>query len=79
MQKYIGHEQQIYGVMEATLTAGKANGMRVLFVRNGSGLEFTVSVDRCADITNLSFKGDNYSYIAPCGHVSPKFYDKDGA
>ena len=79
MKKYIGHEQQLYGVTEATLTAGKANGMRVLFVRNGSGLEFTVSVDRCADITNLSFKGDNYSYIAPCGHVSPKFYDKDGA
>ena len=56
MKKYIGHEQQIYGVMEATLTAGKANGMRVLFVRNGSGLEFTVSVDRCADLSRITFK-----------------------
>lgn len=69
MNKYIGNEQQIYGVEEVRLVGGKGDGMRLLNVRNGSGLEFTVSADRCADISRLSYKGVNYGYFAPCGYV----------
>lgn len=47
-------------------------------VRNGKGLEFTVTPDRCADISRLSFKGDNFSYFSACGYVSPSYYDKEG-
>lgn len=78
MRAYIGHENQIRGVEEVRLVGGKGDGMRLLQVRNGKGLEFTVSADRCADITRLSFKGDNYSFISPCGYVAPAYYDKDG-
>ncbi len=78
MNKYIGHPHQTLGVEEMRLTGGKADGMRMLYVRNGKGLEFWVSVDRCADISRLSFKGDNYSYISPCGYVSPQYYDAKG-
>ncbi|MBQ8587861.1 MAG: aldose 1-epimerase family protein [Clostridia bacterium] len=77
--KYIGHENQIYGVEEMRLVGGKADGMRILNVRNASGLEFTVSLDRCADISRLSFKGDNMGYFAPCGYVAPQYYDDKGA
>lgn len=79
MNKYIGHPCQISGVEEMYLSGGKASGMRMLYVRNGKGLEFWVSVDRCADISRLSLKGDNFSYFAPCGYVSPKYYDNKGA
>ena len=78
MNKYIGHEQQLYGVREMRLVGGKADGMRILSVKNGMGLEFEISLDRCGDISRLSFKGDNMGYFAPCGYVSPKYYDNVG-
>lgn len=78
MKKYIGNELQIYGVTEMRLMGGKADGMRILSVRNGSGLEFEISLDRCGDISRLTFKGDNMGYFAPCGYVSPKYYDNVG-
>ena len=79
MNKYIGHINQVYGVDEMRLSGGKGDGMRMLNVRNGRGLEFLISADRCADIVRLSFKGDNYGYFAPCGFVSPKYYDDKDA
>ncbi|MEE1050120.1 MAG: aldose 1-epimerase family protein [Clostridia bacterium] len=78
MNKYIGCEQQIYGVEESRLVGGRGDGMRLFNVRNGKGLEFTVSADRCADISRLSFKGDNFGYFAPCGYVAPQYYDGVG-
>lgn len=79
MNKYVGNELQIYGVEEMRLTGGKGDGMRILQVRNASGLEFCVSLDRCGDISKLLLKGTNYGYFAPCGYVSPKYYDNKGA
>ena len=78
MNKYIGHELQLYGVTEMRLIGGKADGMRILSVRNGKGLEFEISLDRCGDISRLTFRGDNIGYFAPCGYVSPKYYDNKG-
>lgn len=52
---YIGHPSQLCGVEEHRLVGGRGDGMRLLQVRNGKGLEFTVSADRCADISRLSF------------------------
>ena len=78
MNKYIGHEHQIYGVEEMRLCGGKADGMRILQIRNGNGLEFSVSADRCADIPRLIFKGDNFGYFSSCGYVAPQYYDKEG-
>ena len=79
MNKHLGNELQIRGVEEMRLVGGRADGMRILNVRNGLGLEFTVSADRCADISRLSFKGDNFGYFSACGYVSPKYYDDRGA
>lgn len=79
MNKYIGHQSQLFGVEEMRLSGGKGDNMRMLYVRNGKGLEFFVSLDRCADISRLTLKGDNFGYFAPCGYVSPKYYDDKGA
>ncbi len=78
MNPYIGHEKQLYGVTELRLCGGKAEGMRLLHVQNGKGLDFFISVDRCADIAKLAFKGDNFSYFAPCGYVAPSYYQEPG-
>ncbi|WP_025705934.1 aldose 1-epimerase family protein [Paenibacillus graminis] len=75
INKYIGHSSQCSGVEEHRLVGGKGDGMRLLEVRNGQGLHFTVSVDRAADISRLFFKGDNFAYISPSGYVAPAYYD----
>ena len=77
-KKYIGHESQLYGVEEHRLVGGKGDGLRLLQVKNGKGLEFTVSADRCADISRLSFRGINMGYFSPCGYVAPAYYDGVG-
>lgn len=75
INNYIGHPSQIYGVRSVYVDGGFGDGMKMLEVKNGKGLEFTVSVDRAADIPYLSFKGNNLAYIAPCGLVGSKYYD----
>lgn len=78
MNRYLGHQSQLYGVEEHRLVGGKGDGMRLFEIRNGKGLELTVSADRCADIARLHFKGDNMGYFAPCGYVAPAYYDREG-
>jgi len=75
MNPYIGHDSQLSRVEEHRLVGGKGDGMRLLEVNNGIGMELTVSADRCADISRLLFRGINMSYFAPCGYVSPVYYD----
>lgn len=79
MNRYIGHDTQISGVEEHRLIGGKGDGMRLLQIKNGKGLEFTVSLDRCADISRLSIFSHNVGYFSPCGYVSPQYYDNQGA
>ncbi len=74
---YFGHDSQCYGVEEHRLVGGKGDGMRLLEVRNGAGLEFTVSLDRAADIARLTYGGINFGYFSPCGYVAPTFYTRD--
>lgn len=77
-KKYIGHSSQLSGIEEHRLIGGKGDGMRLFQVRNGKGLEFTVSADRCADISRLSYQGLNMNYFSPCGYVGSQYFDKEG-
>ena len=43
MNKYIGHDSQLFGVEEHRLIGGKGDGMRLYEINNGKGLELTVS------------------------------------
>lgn len=79
MNKYIGHDSQLYGIEEHRLVGGKGDGMRLYEVNNGKGLELCVSPDRNSDITRLRYKGINLSYMSPCGYVAPAYYDNIGA
>lgn len=75
---YVGQETQISGVEEHRLVGGRGDGMRLLEVRNGLGLAFTVSVDRCADLSRLSFRGHNFGFFSASGYVHPAYYDGQG-
>jgi len=77
MKKYLGHPSQISGVDEMCLSKGKGKGSTLLEVRNGKGLQFTLTADRCMDISRVSYMGYNMGYFAPAGYVAPEFYDKE--
>ena len=79
MNPYIGHPTQLSGVEEHRLVGGKGDGMRLYEVRNGKGLEMTLSPDRNGDIPRLFCNGINLSYFSPCGYVAPAYYDKTGS
>ena len=79
MNSYIGHDSQYYGIEEHKLVGGKGDGMRLLEIRNGAGIEATISLDRNADISRLSYKGINLGYFSPCGYTAPAFYESKGA
>ncbi len=79
MNPYIGSENQLYGVEEMRLCGGRGDGMRLLEVRNGDGLSFTVSLDRCADLSRLSYDGVNFGFFTDCGYVAPRYFDSKGA
>lgn len=78
MNHYIGNPLQIRGAEQYILQNGRGDGMHFLYVRNGLGLEVWISLDRCADVSRVSFKGDNMGYFSPCGYVAPQYYDKTG-
>lgn len=79
MNKYIGHPYQLSGFQEYRLIGGKADGMRMLRIKNGKGLELEISLDRCADLSTITVCGINMGYFAPCGYVHPAFYDNKGS
>ncbi|VBB04931.1 Hypothetical protein LUCI_0137 [Lucifera butyrica] len=79
LHSYLGHDSQLFGFEEHRLCGGRGDGMRLLQAKNGKGLEFTISLDRCADISRMSFKGNNLGYFAPCGYVGPQYYDDNKA
>lgn len=76
--EYIGNLSQLFHVENYRMEGGKKDGVRVTNVQNETGLNFTVAADRCMDITHLSFKGVNISYINPSGIVAPEYYDRTG-
>ncbi len=78
LDDYIGHPYQMYGAVPYELTQGKAKGVKAIAVKNGIGLELNILEDRCLDISHLSYKGINLSYLSKVGIVGQEYYNKEG-
>lgn len=74
----VGDLSQLADIREGMLTAGRADGMRVLDVKTGSGLNFSVFPSRGMDIGWAEYKGRPLAHISRSGVVKPEFYEKDG-
>jgi len=66
---------QFAGIREYELRRGKAKGMTVLDVRNGSGLRFTVLPDRGLDIGDAELNGRPMAWLSRNGLVAPQFME----
>lgn len=74
---YCGHPYQLYGVEEHRLVGGRADGLRVLEVKNGRGLQFTILLDRGCGIAHLSYLGTNCSFLSASGLRRPEYFDHE--
>jgi hypothetical protein len=78
IKPYIGDLSQIFPVREFRLCGGKSDGVRAIDVKNGAGIDMTILIDRCMDISHLRYKGINIGYISPCGVVAPEYFGDKG-
>ena len=75
---YIGTMKQLAGIRTSVLDDGRGRGVRIADVNNGSGLRFTVLLDRGMDIGEASFKDIPVAYQSPVGTVHPSYYESAG-
>lgn len=73
LQRFCGNINQVAGITAAELIGGKAAGTKAYAVKTGGGLEYTLLPDKCLDISSVSFKGTNISFLAKPGIVSPQY------
>ncbi len=77
LMRRVGDISQIAGAKEYLLTSGKADGVKAIDVKTGTGLNFTVLPSRGMDIAWADHKGQAISFISKTGIVSPSFYNPD--
>lgn len=78
LERYAGNIDQLGGVRLGLLDDGKARGMRTAHFETGSGLAFTVLMDRGMDIGSARFQGASLAWESAVGPVHPMYYEKDG-
>jgi hypothetical protein len=66
------------GVRLMELSDGLERGIRMLEFRTGTGLRFTVLIDRAMDICELEFKGQSIGWHGPSGLRHPGLHDPEG-
>ncbi len=74
----VGDVSQIAGVRLGELTDGLERGVRIADVDTGSGLQFTVLVDRGLDIGPAFFGGVPLAWRSPTTTVAPAFFEPEG-
>jgi hypothetical protein len=75
---YVGDLSQIAGVTLGELTDGVERGVRTADFRSGSGLRFSVSLDRGLDIGPAEFRGIPLAWISPTGFAHPRHFEPEG-
>ncbi len=76
--QHVGDISQLAGVRLGELGDGFERGLRVADVRTGSGLTFTVLLDRGLDIGWASFGGASLSWRSPTTAIGPAYYEPAG-
>lgn len=76
--EHAGALGQFAGVRLMTLGDGVERGIRMLEFRTGTGLRFTVLVDRAMDIADCDFRGLAVGWNSPAGFRHPGLHEYEG-
>jgi galactose mutarotase-like enzyme len=74
----VGDVRQIGGVTLKTIEDGAGRGVRVADVATGSGLRFSVLIDRAMDVGAADWAGRPLAWHSGAGVVHPAYYDPKG-
>ncbi|MFA7230509.1 MAG: DUF4432 family protein, partial [Victivallaceae bacterium] len=74
----VGCIEQLAYIRQSTLDDGRGRGSRIAEFANGSGLNFTVNIDRGMDIADATFKGIPLAWKSSNRYVAPAFYEAEG-
>ncbi|MEA2069005.1 MAG: DUF4432 family protein, partial [Verrucomicrobiota bacterium] len=77
IRRHTGRMEQLAGITRMTLDDGHSRGIRCAQVRNGSGLQLDVLLDRGMDIGQAFYKGVPLAFLTPTGFGHPAFYDAE--
>jgi Domain of unknown function (DUF4432) len=77
--EHCGALSQFAGVRLMTLADGVERDVRMLEFRTGSGLRFTVLVERAFDIADCEFKGQAIGWHSASGFRHPAFTNTRGS
>lgn len=75
---HAGSFAQFAGVRLMTLENGLERGIRMLEFRSGTGLRFTVLVDRAMDIADCDYRGMAIGWNSPSGFRHPGLHEYEG-
>ena len=78
LRESAGSMRQIAGVRRLILEDGRERGVRVADVDNGSGLRYTIALDRGMDILDASFRGVPLAFKTPMGCCHPAYHEPAG-
>lgn len=78
MLAYAGNIDQLAGATRLRLDEGNGDGARLIRVRNGSGLEFTLVESRCLDMLDMTYRGIPLNFLSKNGLVHPLRYLPQG-
>lgn len=78
LRQRIGNMDQVAGVRTVQLQDGPEHPGRAAVIHTGSGLELTVLLDRCLDISAASFQGRPMAWRSTTGDIAPQYYEPEG-
>jgi hypothetical protein len=78
VERHAGALSQFAGVRLMTLGDGLERGIRMLEFRTGTGLRFTVLVDRALDIADCEYQGRAIGWNSPAGFRHPGLHEYEG-
>jgi hypothetical protein len=70
-EQRVGHTRQVFGVRLVELADGVERGVRTLEFQTGSGLMFSVLVDRSMDIGHFDYRGVPFAWQSATGFRQP--------
>lgn len=77
-ESHSGSLSQFAGVRQMTLNDGLERGIRMLEFRSGTGLRFTVLIDRAMDIADCEWRGHAVGWHSPAGFRNPALHEYEG-
>jgi len=75
---YLSDPLHVAGAVPSVLSDGKADGVRTIDVRTGSGLQFTVLPGKSMDIPECRYCGKPIGYQSATGITSAAYYEEPG-